>query len=99
MNWHKVTFNADQISMGEHGKLANAFVEDSLKAAAPEDVALYVTHMSPDLSLTYYFSPNSVNYLPDLIMRYSAEPCEKPEPSTVKRAAGFTSADRLLGLE
>jgi hypothetical protein len=85
MEWHKIIFDADQITGDVYDRLKDqirdTIFQDSLKY---RDVAIcsaradFITKHNTLSTITKYFTPDAVKYFWHLLEPYSPAPCAKP---------------------
>ncbi len=90
-NWYKVTFTPKQVRNQVPEKIEHDFDHTHLVNDQPLlDVELFEREPKPeDGSRVYFFSPECINHVRDLIEPYNWELSEKPEASEVRAAGAF----------
>jgi len=101
--WYKIHFTQEQVAQGAGIDLNTHFVNCQLRANVPAGLALFEenrpdylfdssdTSDEVDLSETFFLPPPAALHCPQLLARYSAESCDKPDPSTVRVSVGNDS--------
>ena len=94
--WYRIHLTQDQVGQGAGKNFCLQFADCQIHANAPKGLVLFEekrrdylfdssdTSDEVDLSETYFLSPSAVLHCSQLLERYSAEPCDKPDPSNIK---------------
>lgn len=101
--WYKIHLTQERLARHAGMNLTSRFVDCQLRANVPAGLALFevkkknylfessATSDEVDLSETYFLPPPAALHCLQLLREYSAESCDKPDPSTVKVSVGRDS--------
>ncbi len=101
-NWYRIHFTQDQVAQGAGRDITLQFADCQLRANVPAAFALFEekrrdviqlldTSDEVDPTETYFLPPSAARHCAQLLERYAAEPCSKPDPSTVRVSVGKDS--------
>ncbi len=98
MPWYKVTLTHDQNIDGTLlADIHNEFSSLMKKRIVPRSVGVFPMKKSnADYSFSVYFSPECINYCPQLIEKYHGVECAKPDSADVGFSLGHPDTCRLL---
>ncbi|MCA1566717.1 MAG: hypothetical protein LC803_13950 [Acidobacteria bacterium] len=94
--WYRIHFTQEQVAQDAGKNLMHQFAGCQSRPSVSAGLVLFEekrrdylfdssdTSDEVDLSETYFLPPPAALHCPQLLKRYSAEPCDKPDPSTVK---------------
>ena len=88
MTWYKVAFTHNDLITQRHMKVLTAMSECLIEHRSPQGLALFSTRYEPFASTTYFLSPNSAEYCPELLETCGVEPCSAPDPDSISVLCG-----------
>jgi hypothetical protein len=101
--WYRIHFTQEQVAQGAAKNLMFQFAGCRSHANVPTGLALFEvkkkdylfdssdTSDEVDLSETYFLTPPAALHCPQILKSYSAEPCSKPDPSSIRVDVGEAS--------
>lgn len=95
MTWHKISFSEAQVEEGAPGEFEREFRHLYAAVHSQGDVALFSNEIA-SAGIEYYLSPDASALAGDLLAKYAAATCEKPENDIVRLALGPRGIDRRL---
>ena len=88
MTWFKIELDKYQIAQRTQIDVKLQFVKECGATQFPEGLALFQPKHDATDTATYYLPPTAALHCVDLLKRFRAEPCDRPDPAGIAVASG-----------